>query len=333
VNVPARDDADHPFAPRPWTSGGHRQTLLGFWHRRRLAWTLPTEDLVVEPEPDVRVLVRASWRPGERGASPALVLVHGLGGCDASGHLLATGAHAWSRGWHVLRMNMRGAGDAEALCPRLYNAGLDGDLVAVLQAAARVTPRVAVAGFSLGGSLTLLALGRRRAELPAALGAAAAVSPPLDLAVCAASLERRANRMYQHFFVRELCRAYESRQRRRPDLYERGRARGVRTVREFDAAVTAPYGGYRDVDDYYARCSAGPHLASIAHPTLVLAAQDDPMIPCSSVSCWTRPDSGPVRFELTRTGGHAGFVDGTRLPGRFWAAGRVLSFLEDPRRS
>jgi hypothetical protein len=29
---------------------------------------------------------------------------------------------AWFRGWPVVRMNMRGSGDGEALCPLPYNA-------------------------------------------------------------------------------------------------------------------------------------------------------------------------------------------------------------------
>ena len=29
----------------------------------------------------------------------------------------------------MVRMNMRGSGDGEQVCPRLYNAGLDGDLL------------------------------------------------------------------------------------------------------------------------------------------------------------------------------------------------------------
>ncbi len=316
------------FQPPAWARGGHRQTLLAFWVRRGLAWPLPTEDMIVDAGEDVRLLVRASWQPGERAARPALVLVHGLGGSDTSGYILATGRMAWARGWHVLRMNMRGAGDGCALCQRLYNAGLDGDVVAVLRAAARLLPRIALVGFSLGGNLALLALGRSRAAIPAAVFAAAAVSPAVDLAACAGALERRANRLYQEFFIRNLRDAYARRQRLRPDLFEAGRERGARTVRAFDDAITAPYGGYRDVSDYYARASAGPHLAAIDRPTLLLAAEDDPMIPAASVVRWPLPASGRVRRVFTATGGHVGFVGDRTDVGRFWAGARVLDFLE-----
>lgn len=315
--------------PHPWLAGGHRQTLLGYWSRRLLRWTLPAEDLVVDAGEDVRLLARATWQGEPRAERPALVVVHGLGGSDASAYVVSTGRHAFARGWHVVRMNMRGAGDGEALCPRLYNAGLDTDLLAVVDAVARVTPRVAVAGFSLGASQALLALGRRRESLPPALRGVAAVSPPLDLSACADALDRPDNRLYQHYFMTMLREAYRRRARRWPDLFEAGRERATRTVREYDEAITAYYGGYTGAADYYARSSAGPWLAAVDRPALVLAAADDPMIPEESVERWPLPASGLVRREIAPTGGHVGFVGRSVAPGFFWAAPRVLDFLEE----
>lgn len=313
------------FQPFPLTRGGHRQTLLGAFLRRRLRWTPPAEDLVVEVEPDVRVLVRATWQPGARADRPLLLLVHGLGGSDASTHVLATGLHAHAAGWHVARLNLRGAGDALDVCPRLYNAGQDGDLVAVLARLARETPRLAVAGFSLGANLTLVTAGRSAARLPPEVRAFAAVSPPLDLGACADALDRPANRFYQGRFMRELQEGFRERQRRRPDLYAEGRERGTRSVRDYDDAVTAFYGGFTGADDYYARSSAGPHLTKIDRPTLLLTAADDPMIPVESVLKYAASDA--VVREILPTGGHVGFAGRTPAPGRFWAAERVLEFL------
>jgi predicted alpha/beta-fold hydrolase len=325
----ARARSATAFRPFPATAGGHRQTLLGYWLRRHLRWRLPVEDLIVEAEPGVKLLVRATWQPGPREARPALVIVHGLGGSDASAYALSTGHQAYARGWHVLRANMRGAGDGEALCPRLYNAGQDADLMAVLHQAAALVPRLGVVGFSLGGNLTLLAAGRRRADLPAAVRGLAAVCVPLDLAACADALERADNGLYQQYFVRSLIAAYRRRQALLPDLYEAGRERQVRSVRGFDERITAPYGGYRDAGEYYARSSSGPWLASIDRPTLILNAADDPMVPVASIRGWPLPPSGMVTREIASSGGHVGFVGRASAPGSFWAAERFLDFLEE----
>ena len=108
------------FRPPAWLKGGHRQTVLGYWLRRLLRWRLPSEDLVVEASHGVRLLLRASWQRGPREDRPTLLVLHGLGGSDASPYVVSTGRLAWARGWHVVRMNMRGSGDGEALCQRPF---------------------------------------------------------------------------------------------------------------------------------------------------------------------------------------------------------------------
>jgi len=274
----------------------------------------------------VRRLARASWQPEPR--RPALILVHGLLGGDASTYNVALGLHAWRRGWHVVRLNLRGSGDSASLCPLLYNAGLDSDLLATVRAVAPRSSGWATCGFSLGGNLALLMAVRRAGELPPGLVASVAVSPPLDLSACTGALERWSNRAYQRHFMDALRSSYRSRQRLRPDLYAEGLERGPRTIREWDDAITAPYGGYASADEYYARSSAGPRLERLSTPALVLAAADDPMIPAEAVARWPLPPGGHVSRELLPTGGHVGFTGATTAPAGFWAAERVMHYLE-----
>jgi predicted alpha/beta-fold hydrolase len=316
-----------PFAPPWWSRGGHRQTLLGFYYRRNLGWELPTEDVWADVAGDVKLLLRATWQPGNRADHPAVVLVHGLGGWDLATYGLSTGALAYSMGWHVVRMNMRGAGDSARVYAGLYNAGLDLDLIAALNAVAAHTPRIAIIGFSLGANLAVLALGRSGHLVPSAVERVVAVSPPLDLAACAWRLEALRNRAYQAYFMRNLRIAYRYRQTLRPDLFQPGAELGPRTVREWDQAITAPHGGYASGDEYYTRSSAGPYVAAVRTPTLILAAQDDPLIPGESVARWPLPASGVVAREMLPTGGHVGFAAPTIAPGRFWAAERAMAFL------
>jgi len=319
----------HPtdgFHPPAWLAGGHRQTFLGHGLRRLLRWTLPAEDLVVEAGHGVRLLLRATWQESAHEDRPTLLVVHGLGGSDASGYVVSMGRLAHARGWNVVRMNMRGSGDGLALCPLLYNAGLDTDLLAALSALSSLVPRIAVVGFSLGANLLLLMLGRRRGRLPASLSRCVAVSPPVDLSACADALEAPGNGLYERYFMQMLTESYRERHRARPDLFAAGRERGLRTVREYDDRITAPFGGYESAAQYYERSSAGPWLASIDRPTLLLAAADDPMIPVATVARW--PVSAAVQREILPTGGHVGFVGRSRAPGWFWAPERAMALLE-----
>jgi predicted alpha/beta-fold hydrolase len=279
---------------------------------------------VVEAGEGVRLLLRASWHEDQR--RPALLVIHGLEGCDRSPTVISTGTLAYRAGWHVVRMNLRGCGDSLPLCPRLYNAGMTSDLVAVFQWLASRVSRFAVAGFSLGGNLTLLTLARDRERLPDELTAVAAICPPLDMSACADALELRANRVYQLQFVTSLNASYRKRRKILPGAYEADRERGVSTVRQFDDRITAYYGGYRDAEDYYQRVSPGPRLEAIDRRTLILAASDDPFVPEASMRKWTRSEA--VSMEMVEGGGHVGFVGSSRAPGHFWAADRILGFLE-----
>lgn len=311
------------FRPFPLLPGGHLQTIGGHLLRAALRWRIPAEDVVVEAGEGVRILLRASWQPeSER---PCLLLIHGLEGCDRSPNVVSAGTLAYRSGWHVVRMNLRGCGDSLPLCPRLYNAGMTSDLVAVFRFLADRVSRFAVAGFSLGGNLALLTLARERERLPDELSGVAAICPPLDMSACASALERRANRVYQLQFVRSLNASYRKRRELLPEAHEADRERGVSTVREFDDRITAFYGGYRDAEDYYRRVSPGPRLEAIDRPTLILAAADDPLIPEASMKNWARSET--VRMEIVASGGHVGFVGRSRAPGHFWAADRFLSFL------
>ena len=309
---------------RPLIPGSHFQTIGGQFARSFLEWPFATEDSVVAAEDDVRLLVRASWQPDGR-VRPALLLVHGLEGSDGSRYMISTGILAFNAGYHVIRMNMRGCGDSLELCPRLYNAGLTADLVAVFDWLAKRVPRFAVGGFSLGAGLTLLTLAREKQRLPAACAGAVAVCPPLDMSLCADALELRKNWIYQFRFTRSLCRSYRARQRLSPERFEKGRERGIASLRQFDDVVTAHYGGYGDAEHYYRTVSAGPRLAEIDRPTLVLGTDNDPFIPYNSIAHW--PHSENVRVEIVEGGGHVGFLGASKAPRYFWGADRMLAFL------
>jgi predicted alpha/beta-fold hydrolase len=312
------------FRPTALLPGGHLQTIGGVVFRWGLRWRFPSAPIVIEGEDGARILVRASWQ--DDGARPALLLVHGLEGSDSSGYMLSAGSLAFDCGWHVIRMNMRGCGESLELCPRLYHAGLTTDLLAVARWLATRVSRFALLGFSLGGNLSLLTAGQERSKLPDELASVVAVSPPLDMSLCASALERPASFLYQHRFMLSLRRSFRARQRLSPELYQAGRERGLRTLREFDSAITAFYCGYHDAEHYYRSVSPGPLLARIDRPTLVLTSADDPLIPMTSVTPWA---SGKARIEVTNGGGHVGFVGRSRAPRGFWAAERAMAFLDE----
>jgi predicted alpha/beta-fold hydrolase len=106
--------------------------------------------------------------------------------------------------------------------------------------------------------------------------------------------------------------------------------RGVRTIRDFDEALIAPLHGFRDAMDYYRRASSSALLRDMRVPTVIVHAEDDPLVPIEPVHDALATASKRVRFVITAQGGHVGFLAATPPPGdldRFWAESRAADFV------
>ena len=77
---------------------------------------------------------------------------------------------AWTRGFNVVRLNQRNCGGTEHLSRGLYHSGLTADPRAVIDELSERDglPRFAVAGYSLGGNLTMKLAGELRRDRAAA---------------------------------------------------------------------------------------------------------------------------------------------------------------------
>jgi predicted alpha/beta-fold hydrolase len=100
----------------------------------------------------------------------------------------------------------------------------------------------------------------------------------------------------------------------------------VRTVREFDDAITAPCCGYRNAADYYERASAIHVAHRIAVPTLILTSKDDPVVPFESFEAPEIRGNSQIQVVATEYGGHCGFISRSGGPERYWAEARLLEF-------
>jgi predicted alpha/beta-fold hydrolase len=94
-----------------------------------------------------------------------------------------------------------------------------------------------------------------------------------------------------------------------PGLFDRDTLMAASDLYAFDNVFTAPLHGFRDVDDYWSRGSAKPHLASIRVPALVVNARNDPFIPARSLP---KPSEVGAHVTLWQPahGGHVGFPMG-----------------------
>jgi hypothetical protein len=186
-------------------------------------------------------------------------------------------------------------------------------------------PEIFAAGFSMGGNLVLKMAGEFCNDTPPQLKAFVAIAPALDLAACANALSERRNFLYELHFVRRLKARIKNKARFFPGKYKLNGLKRVRTVREYDDAITAPHSGFADAADYYERSSAAQFLSRIARPTLIMAAEDDPFVPFSSIAKAVTSGNPCIELLSTPHGGHCAFISGSREE-RFWSEARIVEF-------
>lgn len=313
------------FRPRfPWLTGD-LQTLRNMIVRPRFDFAdapgRPVEFAMDDGTGDRLLAILHEPRGGKR---PLALLVHGLTGDSDSFYMQSAARTLLDAGFPVLRLNLRGAGLSAGLCREQYHAGRSADLAAVIgKLATPLTESGIVAiGFSLGGNTLLKLLGETGSASP--IRAAAAVSPPVDLAGAARCIQRRRNALYQRYL---LARMKAEARRSRGGLAPSIRAAAARApdIVTFDDTVVAPRYGFASAADYYSRCSAAAFAASIRVPTLVVHARDDPWIPADPLEAPVWQENAALHLALAEQGGHVGFHGaGARQP---WHDALILRFM------
>jgi predicted alpha/beta-fold hydrolase len=317
------------FEPHLLLKGAHAQTIAAAFVPRTFELAAEEERLFrVDAETQLKGVCH--WQAGKRRDLPVIVIVHGLeGSCDSNyARGIADRAHA--RGFHAVRMNQRNCGGTERLTPTLYNSGLSGDYRAVLmELIGEGFQKIYFAGYSMGGNLVTKMAGELGESAPKELKGVAGVCPALNLSACADALEKRENYLYQRHFVRGLLERYRRKSELFPERYARHGFGAIRTVREFDDAITAPCFGYKDAEEYYEAAGAKKVIGKVAVPTLLITAQDDPFVPYESFLQARVAENPRVEFVAPERGGHCGFISRWSGAERFWAEERIVEFVEE----
>lgn len=316
-----------PYRPAWFVPGRHLRTLWGKFVRRRPRIPVAIEQWPT-PDDDVVSVHRLNGPAG----GPMLVLLHGLEGSPNSHYARGMLARARALGWSATALVFRTCGGEMNRTRRFYHSGETTDLDFVIRRLTSEDPDtpIVLAGFSLGGNVMLKWLGERGTAVPPTVRAAAAVSVPYDLARGSRYINQGFARVYERHFLRSLVRKTREKRTRFPDIVPDVDLTALRTMWDFDDAVTAPVHGFRDATDYYDRSSSLRWLDRVRVPTLLVSAADDPFLPREVLDeVRTAAQSNPaLHCEFLEHGGHVGFIAGN-LPWRplYWAESRVVDFL------
>ena len=302
-------DVVNHFEPHPLFSGGILQTIIG-------SQFTGTAKLPQRASHKVSLggnsgLVMYELLSGKNN-KPLVLLAHGMGGYSESGYMRRVAQKLWSRGFGVFMMNHRGSGAGMGMSDRLWNGGSSDDLEKAVHYIIKRYPRrpLLIAGFSLSGNILLKYLGEGR-RIPSNVHGAFAVNPPVDLK--ASSLELSYGRfsdLFNRYYMGMINRQCSALIQCFPKAFLP--PGNMKTIHEFDTLYTAFAAGYRDVEEYYEKCSARQFLRQIVVPTTILSACDDPFV---------HPDafqgammSLSVHYIAPKAGGHMGYISKKNTP-------------------
>ena len=301
------------------------------WARKRALPTLPdAESRFFDVADDARVLARCNWQPN-RTSAPTVLALHGLEGSSEAHYMRGLADKAFAAGFNVVRLNQRNCGGTEHLSKGLYHSGLTADPRFVLNELRERDglSRFAVAGYSLGGNITMKLAGELADSAMPEVRAFAAVSPVIELEACMQAIERRANRIYEWNF----CRNLQGRMRRKdthfPGQFNLEGLWKVWSIRTFDDRYTAPYHGYNGASDYYHRASAMRVIDKVARPALILSAADDPFVPPEIFDAPPVRNNPHITTVVTPNGGHCAFVEEASGYDGYFAEQAIVNFFKE----
>lgn len=308
-----------------WLPNGHFQSIYPALFRQ-ITGIKYFREKIVTPDDDFLDL---DWSYGETELNkPLVVLSHGLEGNSTRQYITGMVKLLNRQGFDCLAWNFRSCGGEMNQTARFYHSGATDDLGLVLRhALARGYDRVHLMGFSLGGNLTLKYLGEMGGNVDPRIKNALVYSVPMDLKACSLSIIRRENRVYMHRFLNTLKPKVAAKAARFPVEISLKDHRNVRTLYDFDHIYTAPLHGFDGADDYYAKCSSMHFVDAIAVPTMIINAQNDPIVPFSSLPLDLIRAHQLVCMIATPDGGHCGFRPARLAGGFYWSETRAVEFL------
>lgn len=315
------------FKPAWWLKNPHAQTICSS--------LLPPPDFALGtrieqvelPDGD---FIDLFWSESDLAMdAPLVVILHGLGGGINSSYVPRFMNAFNNKGWRAVLMLFRGAGTKPNRLPRAYHSGDTADLNFLIQLINKKEPatKKGIVGISLGGNVLLKWLGEQGSECM--INAAVAVSVPFVLKDVANHMSQGFSRLYQAHLLRQLKILFAEKSRLfsiPPEAFKQ--AAYCRCLWTFDHHVTAPLYGFSSAHSYYRESSSRQYLSAIRVPTLIIHSEDDPFM-SSAVLPKENELSSSTILELSKTGGHVGFISGTTL-GRpvYWLDKRIPEYFE-----
>lgn len=265
------------------------------------------------------------------GSKTLVILIHGLEGSSQSKYMLAATREFNGEGIDTVSFNLRSCSGEDNLLLQSYHSGKTEDVHFVLNHLLDnyEYENMVIVGYSLGGNLTLKYMGEFAKTQSSTIKCAIAVSVPIDLAASDKEMSSFKNKIYMEEFLKTLRLKVLEKAHKFPEFQlNKDQLFKAKVFRDFDALYTAPVFGFSGPEDYWAKASSKPYLSSIEKPTLLITSQDDPFLAKECYPIKEAQASKNFYLEVTKYGGHVGFISSFSMPENRWLENRMINFIK-----
>ena len=320
--IPSKFPFNSPF----WLPEGHTQSIYPALFRHVI---LPHQPIRERLNTDDGDFLDVDWyvNQGDLDKNPLLIISHGLEGSSDRQYVKGLIHVMQSQGYNILAWNYRSCSGEINRALRFYHSGATDDLDFIIRLAhSRGANQISLAGFSLGGNLTLKWLGEQGEKPPHFIRKAVAFSVPLHLSSSSRKLARLENRIYTHRFLQTLLKKVNEKSAFYPSDLTKGMLANIKSLKDFDEVITGPLHGFKGAEDSYEQNSALYFLDKIRIPVLIVNAQNDPFLSEECIPYEWAKSSDFVHLEAPNEGGHCGFYP-KNYQGITWSEQRATEWF------
>lgn len=269
----------------------------------------------------MEIITPQGWQKNDS----TIVMLHGLCGSHRSPSLIRITKKFTKRQIRTIRINLKGCGSGKNHAKGIYHCGKSDDLMEALKVIKNESPDspIILIGYSLGGNIVLKLAGELKENGPRYLKEVIALAPPIDLEASVKLFEMPENKIYLNYFTKFLREDIEYRKTIYPDYREIILPKNM-NMTDYNNLVIVPLFGFKNLEEYYFKCSSKNFLSDIKVPVKVLISEDDPIISHTSFNEIEIPEN--MEVYLTKHGGHLGYL-GSPKKGFYWLDSILMDWI------
>ena len=159
---------------------------------------------------------------------------------------------------------------------------------------------------------------------------AIATSVPIDITSSELEMDKLKNKLYIEEFLKTIRLKVLEKSYKFPDFkLDKEKLFKASRFKHLEKLYTVPVFGFESPEDYWLKASSKPYLPKITKPTLLINAQDDSFLASECFPYEEAGDSDTFFLEVTKYGGHVGFISTFKQYESRWLEKRISRFIDE----